>query len=178
MLISEQLRRGSIAEYLLYMWQTEDLVRACGCSFQRVREEIVAKFDCTAEEREELTDWYGDIVRMMNKEGKRQGGHLQINEVTLQAMEELHSRLLQSTSQPFYNAAYYKALPFIVELRKKGAAAKGEVETCLEALYGTMLLRLGGKPVSGETEQAVGQIGTLVGLLSDYYKKDKVTVIE
>ena len=45
-----------------------------------------------------------------------------------------------STKYPFYNAAYFKALPFIVELRQKsGQTEESELETCFEALYGILL---------------------------------------
>ena len=80
--------------------------------------------------------------------------------------------MLQSSKFPFYNAAYYKALPFIVELRNKGDKDINEIETCLDALYGIMMLRLQKKAISPETEKAIKEITTLVGLLSDYYIKD------
>ena len=47
-----------------------------------------------------------------------------------------------------------------------------EIETCLDALYGIMMLRLQKKAISPETEKAIKEITTLVGLLSDYYIKD------
>ena len=80
---------------------------------------------------------------------------------------------MQSTKFPFYNAAYYKALPFIVELRNKGDKEVNEIETCLDALYGIMMLRLQKKEITPETANAIKEITTLVGLLSDYYIKDR-----
>ena len=110
---------------------------------------------------------------MMNREGKREKGHLQINEIVLQDLAELHSRLLASTKFPFYNAEYYKVLPFIVELRNKGNKDQNEITTCLESLYGTMLLRLQKKEISPDTLHAIKEITTFIGMLSDYYIKDK-----
>ena len=70
-------------------------------------------------------------------------------------------------------------LPFIVELRNRGANKdEHEVETCLNALYGVMMLRLQKKTISPNTEHAVKEISTLVGMLSDYYKKDKDCPLE
>lgn len=94
---------------------------------------------------------------------------------------------------PFYNAEYYKVLPFIVEIRNRNRQAekrireegstekpaidasedKSEIETCLEVLYGIMLLRMQNKKISPETENAVKEITTFVGMLSDYYQQDK-----
>ena len=174
MFIAQELRKTNIAEYLLYMWQIEDTIRAFDCSLSRIRREYIARFDYTDEQREEETDWFGNLIKMMNEEGCREKGHLQINKVTLQLLSELHQQLLSSSKFPFYSAAYYKVLPFIVELRNRGAnREEGEVETCLNALYGVMMLRLQKKEVSPSTEHAVKEITTLVGMLSDYYKQDK-----
>ncbi len=173
MFIAQEIRKKSIAEYLLYMWQIEDLIRAYGCSLSRLRNEYIGQFDYTDEQKEDETDWFGNLIRMMNEEGKREEGHLQINAVVLQDLNDLHNRLLQSGKFPFYNAEYYKVLPFIVELRNRGDKDVSEIETCLNALYGVVLLRLQQKPVSAETESAIKEITTFVGMLSDYYIKDR-----
>ena len=174
MYIANELRKKNIAEYLLYMWQVEDTIRAFGCSLPRIRREYIASFDYSKEQLDELADWYGNLVRMMNEEGCREGGHLQINRVTLQMLTDLHQQLLASPKFPFYNAAYYKVLPFIVELRSRGANhGEGEIETCLNLLYGVMMLRLQKKEVTPNTEHAVREVSTFIGMLADYYKKDK-----
>ena len=173
MYIAQELRKNNIAEYLLYMWQVEDMIRAYGCSLSRIRREYVDQFDYDDEQKEELVDWYGNLVTMMNGEGRREGGHLQINQIVLQSMAELHEQLLASSRFPFYSAEYYRVLPFIVELRNKGGKDYGEIETCMNALYGTMLLRLQKKSISPETDHAIKEMTTFIGMLSDYYKKDK-----
>lgn len=141
--------------------------------------EYVSQFsDYTDEQRSELVDWYGDLIRMINQEGKREKGHLQINQIVVQDVSDLHAQLLQSSKFPFYNAEYYKVLPFIVELRNRGSKDVGEIETCLNALYGTMMLRLQKKPISPETAHAVKEITTFIGMLSDYYIKDRTEGLE
>ena len=173
MFISQQLRKTNIAEYLLYMWQVEDIIRAYNCDLTRIKKEYIARFDLDQEQREEMTDWYGNLIRMINQEGCREKGHLQVNKIVVQQMAELHAQLLDSPKFPFYSAEYYKVLPFIVELRSKGDKETGEIETCLNALYGTMLLRLQHKDITPNTANAVKEITTFLGMLSDYYKKDK-----
>ncbi len=174
MFIANELRKKNIAEYLLYMWQVEDTIRAFNCSLPRIRREYVERFDYDEEQKEELIDWYGNLIRMMNEEGCREQGHLQINRTTLQLLSELHLQLLSSPKFPFYNSAYYKVLPFIVELRSKGSSKEvSEIETCLNLLYGVMMLRLQKKDISPDTQHAVKEISTFIGMLSDYYKQDK-----
>lgn len=174
MFVAQELRKKSIAEYLLYMWQVEDIIRVYGCSLTRIRNEYIDRFDYTDEQKEEETDWFGDLVRMMNSEGCREKGHLQINKIVIQQLAELHAQLLQSGKFPFYNAEYYRVLPYIVELRNRGAdKEENEIETCFNVLYGLMLLRLQQKSISPDTQHAVKEITTFIGLLADYYKEDK-----
>lgn len=173
MIISQQLRKTNIAEYVLYMWQVEDIIRAYQCDLSAIKREYISRFDLTDEQRDEMVDWYGNLIRMIREEGLTAGGHIQINKIVVQQMNELHAQLLSSPKFPFYNAEYYKVLPFIVELRNKGSKEISEIETCLNALYGVMMLRLQQKEVSKSTENAVKEITTFLGMLSDYYKKDK-----
>ena len=174
MFIAKELRKKSIAEYLLYMWQIEDIIRAMGCSLPLIRKAYINKFtDYTDEQKEDEIDWFGNLVCMMNEEGKRDQGHLNINDIIVRDLVDLHQRLLQSNRFPIYNAEYYKVLPFIVELRGKGDKNISEIETCLDALYGIMMLRMQKKKISPETEHAIKEISTFIGMLSDYYLKNE-----
>ena len=179
MFVSQQLRKQSIAEYVLYMWQVEDIIRAYGCNLAKLRREYISRFDYSSEDMEELTDWYANLIRMLTQEGCREQGHLQINKIVVDDLNELHARLIDSPKFPFYRAEYYKVLPFIVELRRKGGDnTVNEVETCLNALYGVMMLRLQKRDISPDTQHAVSEITTLMGMLSDYYLKDKKEGLE
>jgi len=179
MFVAQELRKKNIAEYLLYMWQMEDTIRAFDCSLARIKHEYVDRFDYSDEQKEEETDWFGNLIRMMNQEGVRERGHLQINKVTLQMLIDLHTQLLGSPKYPYYNSAYYKVLPFIVELRNRGShKEENEIETCFNALYGTMVLRLRKAELTPSTLHAVREISMLIGMLSDYYKKDKEEGLE
>ena len=173
MTISQQLRKDNIVGYLLYMWQVEDTIRAYKCDLSAIKRDYISRFDLTDEQREETIDWYGNLIRMIREEGLTQGGHIQINKIVVQQLDELHAQLLQSPKFPFYSSEYYKVLPFIVELRNKGSKDFSEVETCLNAVYGVTLLRLQNKEISASTSNAVKEISTFLGMLSDYYKKDK-----
>ena len=172
MKIAQQLKEKNIAEYLIYMWQVEDLLRANGCDIDRIRQNIILRYP--EEERPALEEWYGNLADMMRAEGVTEKGHLQINRNVILNLTELHGELLASTKYPFYNAAYFKALPFIVELRQKsGRKEEPEVDTCFEALYGVLLLRLQKKEISQGTAKAMEAISGFVSLLANYYDKEK-----
>ena len=206
MYIAEKLRKENVAEYLLYMWQVEDVVRAYGMDIERIGKEYVPQFGLDEEKSEELRGWYGRIIEMMREENVVEKGHLQINKNVLILLTDLHVQLLRSSKHPFYSAAYYKALPFIVELRRKEAEAeaameapgkgrnegegqsgktalhsgeeKGEIENGFEALYGVMMLRLQKKEISAETSAAVGSIARWIGMLSEYEKQERKGEVE
>lgn len=182
MFIADKLRKENIAEYLLYMWQVEDIIRAFGCDIVRIRKEYLCNFDLDDEQMDEEETWFRNLVRMMKEEGVIQQGHLQINKTTMQLLCELDAQLLNSSKYPFYRSQYYKVLPYIVELRKRNSNGQmenhNEVETCFEALYGVMMLKLQKKEISLETQNAMKEITTYVGLLNDYYLKDKEAPLE
>lgn len=173
MIISKKLKEQSISEYLLYMWQVEDLIRANSCDIDRLEQTVVTPYNLPEEQHAEMVEWYANLVEMMHLEAIEQSGHLQINKNIIISLTDLHFRLMHSQKFPFYQAAYYKALPFIVELRAKGGQEKSELENCFDALYGVWMLRIQRKEVSTETAAAVADIVKFVGLLSDYYNKER-----
>lgn len=161
------------------MWQVEDMIRANGMDMGRIRETLVTPANLDAEGEKELSEWYENLVEMMRLEGISERGHLQINKNIITLLTDLHLQLLKSTKHPFYSAAYYKALPFIVELRTQGDnRSLSELENCFEALYGVLLLKLQKREISAGTLQAIKTISQFLGLLSDYYKKDKAGELE
>ena len=172
MKIAQQLKARNIAEYLIYMWQVEDLIRAHGCDSDKLGKNIISRYP--EEERHDLEEWYGNLVDMMRSEGVMEKGHLQINRNVVINLTELHGALLSSPKYPYYSAAYFKALPFIVELRQRnGKKEEPELETCFEALYGVLLLRLQKKEITPATAKAIEAISNFISMLANYYEKDK-----
>lgn len=174
MVTASAKKRENIAEYILYMWQIEDLIRAYGLDIDKIQSEIIDKYaNLSDEERKSMREWYESLIDMMRREGKEKSGHLQLNLNTLADVEHLHRRLLRDPKYASYANQYYSTLPLIVELRAKaGDNAKDEIETSLEALYGMLMLRLQGREISKETLEASSQISKFLALLAAYYKKD------
>lgn len=167
-------KKENIAEYLLYMWQIEDLIRANKLDIDKIQASIIDQYkDLTEVQRKEMRDWYESLIDMMRMEGVMEKGHLQINKNVIIQLEDLHKQLLNDQKFASYSAQFYHTLPIIVELRSKAGDNKsGEIETCFNALYGIILLRLQGKEISEETKQATAQISKFLAVLAMYYKKD------
>jgi len=179
MLIAKQKKEDNIAEYLLYMWQVEDIIRANNLNIESIRENIIDQYDQPENIKREIEDWYIHLIEMMKMEGVTQTGHLQINKNIILELTDLHLRLLQSPQESEYISNYYKTLPFIVELRAKTDDKNlSEIETCFSALYGFLLLRLQQKQISGETQSAVSQISSFLRLLALNYKREKEGKLE
>ena len=180
MIIADRLKNTNRAEYLLYMWQVEDLIRAFQFNSERLAKDYVSQFQLTPEQRAQTEKWYDNICNMMISEGVKEKGHTQICKNILQQLVELNHQLLESQKFPYYKQMYFKVLPYIVELRQKfgGSEQQGELETCFDTLYGVMMLRLQHKPISEGTTQAAHDISAFLGQLSDYYFADKKEPIE
>ena len=175
MFVAQKLRQQNIAEYLLYMWQVEDILRADNLDIEKIRENIIDNYPCSENQKTELENWYSDLIEMIHTEGIEKQGHLQINKNILIQLTDLHQMLLRSTKYPEYGAEFYRTLPFIVELRSKSGDDKpGELETCFNALYGVLLMNLQKKQLSDDTKKAVSQISRFVSMLASYYHKDKI----
>lgn len=174
MIIASQKKKENIAEYLLYMWQIEDIIRAYGLDIDRIQSGIIDKYVSIDEtQRKAMREWYESLIDMMRRENVVQSGHLQLNKNVILSLTDLHNRLMQDSRFVEYNAEFYKVLPFIVELRaKQGEEKSGEIESCFNALYGILMLRLQGKEISKETTDAAAVISRFLAMLSALYKKD------
>ncbi|MCH5234446.1 MAG: DUF4924 family protein [Muribaculaceae bacterium] len=174
MITASVKKKENIAEYLLYMWQIEDLIRANLLDIDKIQTTIIDQYkDLTDQQRKEMRDWYESLIDMMRREGVVEKGHLQINKNVIIQLDDLHRQLLNDPKFATYSAQFYHTLPIIVELRaKSGDNKSGEIETCFNALYGILLLRLQGKEISEETSKAVAQVSKFLAVLSMYYKKD------
>lgn len=174
MLIARGKKSENIAEYLLYMWQIEDLIRAFDLNIEHIQAHIIDKYEQPDDTKREIREWYESLIEMMKQENVAEHGHLQLNKNVILELTDLHNSLVASPKESFYTMTYYKVLPLIVELRAKpGGSEIGEIETCLNAMYGLLMLRLQKKEVTKETLAAANLISEYLRLLSGKYKQDK-----
>ena len=172
MLVAKKLRGQNITAYVIYMFQVEDVIRAYGLDVDRIVAEYLPRFHYDEAQTKEFAEWYVGLVRMMHEEGCERAGHVQVVRNTILLMTDRHQELLHDAKQPFYSAAYYKALPSIVDLRTHGAdKEKGEVENSLEDIYGATVLKMQGREISTETQVALQPITHWLELLAQLYNE-------
>lgn len=173
MIIARQKRKENICEYLLYMWQVEDLIRANHLNMDEIRRKVLSRYQQPEPVMREIEQWYEELIEMMRSEGVAEKGHIQLNKNVIIALTDLHLRLLKLPKEMIYGAAYYKTLPYIVQLRSKsGGEEVPELETCFTAVYGYLVLRMQGKEISAETLDGIRQISSFLALLAAKYKED------
>lgn len=173
MIIASQKRKENIAEYLIYMWQIEDIIRANNLDIDKIKENVIDRFNLDDAQRREMVEWYESLIDMMRREDVVKTGHLQINKNVIVQLVQLHQALLTDPRFAEYSAEFYRVLPFIVELRAKaGDNPAGEIETCFNALYGMLIMRLQSREVTPETANAVAAISRFIAMLAQYFKLD------
>ena len=72
MIIAQQKRKENIAEYLLYLWQVEDLLRACHLDIDTVDKAVISRYDVDEGTRHEIREWYESLIKMMELENVRE----------------------------------------------------------------------------------------------------------
>ena len=174
MITARQKRKENIFEYLIYMWQVEDLMRACHFNIDDVEMRIISQYDQPDDVKQEIRVWYQEIIDMMRGEGVMEKGHIQINKNVITELTDLHLSLLKSPQETIYGALYYKTLPAIVQLRSKsGVSDISEIETCFTAIYGFLLLKMQGKEISVETTESMKQISALLTFLAARFHEEE-----
>lgn len=113
MIVAQAKRKENICEYLLYMWQVEDMIRAVGCSVEGIRQHILPRYEVSEAERAEILRWYTELCDMMLSEGKRERGHLDVHRIALMQLEDLHRRLLSDEREVIYAGLHFQVLPAI-----------------------------------------------------------------
>ncbi len=166
MFIAQKLKKENICEYLIYMWQIEDLIRAFNLDIDTLNERIIAPYPVDATDQKKLYEWYESLIDMMRRENIQKKGHLQLNKNILIELEELHLSLLKSGKEPGYNAKFWHILPVISQLRKQSDTEISDIELCFNFQYGIMLLRMKKTEISVETAKAQTEISKFMVLLS------------
>ncbi len=174
MLVAQQKLKENIAEYILYMYQIEDVIRAYKFDLDTIIENYVKPQLPDNSFIGNYTTWYTDLIRNMKSEKKEITGHLhEINEVMVE-ISYLHSTLLNVMNDEKYKALFETALPNIEDFKQKSNLKdKNHVEIAFHALYMKLLLRLQKKEISAETENAFDTMRILLAYLAKAYRNMK-----
>jgi len=170
MIVAREKKKKNIAEYVLYMWQLEDLIRAYNFDIQALEKEVFEVFSGDESLRQEFYTWYGDLIQMMEMENIKESGHLQITKNVVLDLNTLHVSLLKIPEENEYRDLYYKAAPNLFEFQKKIKDPEtNEVEMMFLGMYGLLMMRMKKSVISDETELAMKTFSDLLALLTKKY---------
>lgn len=173
MLIAREKKENNIAEYILYMWQVEDILRALRLDMEQVDKYLVAGFQADETTRREIYAWYDNIIAIMKHEKVEEKGHIQALKNSVDELTELHFFLLHKAHDGKYQHLVTQAAGNLIDFRKRAAVddSVSDVELALNALYGTLMLRLQKKEITAETQSAMESFSKVIAYLAARYKQ-------
>lgn len=172
MIIAREKKQKNIVEYVLYMWQVEDLIRGFDFDINKLEEQVISQFDVDEDTRKAMRQWYESLIETMKNEGVEEKGHIQVLRSVVRDLTDMHIRLMRSPFHQDYHQVFEQAMPYLAEyLNRATARDKSIIEVALEVMYGIWMLRLKRQPVSAETQQAVDKISDFLSLLAYKYHK-------
>lgn len=174
MLVARKKRKENIAEYLLYMFQIEDLIRAFKFDIDEIDRSLVSQYDEDYETKREIREWYKSIATMMKENNLESSGHIPLIQGLINSVNDIHLDLLQNKKEKEYTDLYNQSKAAIEELRvRSGDPEKNDVEICFNGLYGLLMLKIQKKEINPETEKAFENISKMLAVLSHYFHEQE-----
>ncbi|MFI3321197.1 MAG: DUF4924 family protein [Rikenellaceae bacterium] len=183
MLTAKEKRGENIAEYILYLWQLEDLIRALKFDEEAIFLHLVAEREVEPSLKQTIFYWYIDISDILKREDKLEHGHMEHTLHLIDELNDLHLMLLSSDAGKEYTSRFLDLAPHLEELKKRQKEeSENDIELCFKALYGVMLQRI--KSPEKFDKDVIELISPVIALLShiflqvengelDLYKKEE-----
>jgi len=172
MIAAQRRRNENIIEYILYMWQVEDMIRANCFDMAKIDETIVSKYTNVDEDtRRQIHDWWDNLLTMMQVEKLEQKGHLKIIQMLMNDVYNYHLYLLTQPTEIPYQNAFRSAWADLSVFEKKipGGDKMHHIELSITALYEYFLLKVQKKLILADTTNAIVRISRYLNILSDKY---------
>jgi hypothetical protein len=167
--IAAQKKSKNIGEYIIYMYQMEDLLRAYQFNLDDINQYVVAHYPISEEEKKQTLAWFSDLASTMKRENILAAGHLVEVQEIVDSLAQLHWNLLKE--DPNYFEIYAQAKPFVLQLiMEAGEMVPGhEIQICFNTLYGYLLAKLHGRDIPKDIAAAVEIFGDVLSYLNLVY---------
>jgi hypothetical protein len=63
--VAEKKKSQNIGEYLIYLYQMEDLIRSFQGNLEEIRQYVVAHYPVSEQEKAEITAWFEGLLEKM-----------------------------------------------------------------------------------------------------------------
>jgi hypothetical protein len=174
MLLAHQKQNENIAEYILYMYQMEDIIRAFQFDLESIVQHTVLPITDNTAEIAEYRAWYEGLIREMKAQRIELKGHLADIQDLVIELSYLNSTLLTVYNDEKYKMLNNQAVSTLEEFKvKSNLQDKNTIEILLHAMYMKLLMRLKKQEISSETEEAFDTMRIQLAYLVKAYHQMK-----
>lgn len=174
MFIAQKKLQENIAEYILYMYQIEDVIRSFDFDLETIMSAYVTQQLPDESFHAQYRQWYADLIQQMKNQKLEKKGHLYLIQEVMIELSFLHNTLLNMSSDQKYKTLYETALEHIEAFREKSNLKdKNHIEIMFHALYMKLLLKLQKKEISAESEVSFDAMRICVAYLTRAFHQMK-----
>ena len=169
-LIAEKKKKENISEYIIHMYKTEDLIRAFEFDMDQLERYMISHLPLSDEEKQNEIKWYSEIAETMKSGSGMSSGHLEEVQDIVDDLNILHERLQET--DPQYEKVLQEARKDLDQYNKLVKdESVSEIQLCLNAVYGYLLLKMENRPISDEQKDTVDRFGAILAYLSFKYRE-------
>lgn len=174
MLVARQKLNENIAEYIIYMYHVEDLIRAFNFDLEAILEKYVKPQLPDEAFLSQYREWYADLIRQMKQEQLEKTGHLFMLKEYIVELTYLHNMLIDVLKEQKYIDLYEQSFPVIKEFGdKSNMIDHNPIEVAFHSQYMRLLFKLKKQEIFSETEHAFDQMRIYLAYLAKKYQQMK-----
>ncbi|MEN8250822.1 MAG: DUF4924 family protein [Bacteroidota bacterium] len=168
---AEIKKRENIAEYIIHMYQTEDLILSYDFNLDEINQYIIQHMSKDKQMIKKILLWYAGIIDNMKSEGiTNSSKRLSTTQAYVDQLTKIHKSLLKEDLS--YTSVFKKAEADVNEHIKLSAnTVTNPIQICINGLYGMLLLKLNGKKILEADEAKLEKFGAVLAYLSDAFNK-------
>jgi hypothetical protein len=168
---AEIKKKENIAEYIIHMYQTEDLILNYKFDLDDILQYVIQHMSNDEIAIKKLLLWYADIIDHMQRENISDSTkRLSSTQKIVDNLLVLHNELLITDKE--YLQTFEKARP---DIQRNSEYSKNSItnpiQICLNGIYGMLLLKLNGKKIPADDEGSLTNFGAVLGHLSITFKE-------
>ncbi len=169
--IADEKLRKNVAEFIIHMYQMEDLCRVYEFNLEDIRQYVISHFPLDEEGKTRMAEWFEKFIGLMREQDIIENGHLIEVQEYVDKLLEIKFRLLAEDEA--FIQVYNTARPHIREIIvESGQQVTSDIQVCLNGIYGLLLARMNGKEVPESLNEPLNAFGEVLSYLSYKYKQE------
>ncbi len=168
--LAAKKKKSNIIEYILYIWKMEQLARALHFDIDALASFLKGSIKNKKELSEEIA-WNETLFQKMKNQNLVEKGNIAEIQEILVELHYLHNTLLNIVKDKEYIAKFEEVKPLIKEFNEKlKANEKSDVLAMIKALNTFLTLKISGKDISRQTQDAISKFSEVLAILAARYK--------